>query len=120
MRLSALVVVALLAQGTAVAAQSPMQPRLTPDTSPNDVRVQINVSFLIPGVADDSEGSLHAQEKARRSLYERAGRECELMKVTLASECRLQSVNVSINRQFNRAPEGFLATGNFVYRITPK
>jgi len=118
MRLLPIVVVALLAQGAAAAAQSPIQPR--PDASHNDVRVQINVSFLIPGVADDSEASLEAQEKARRSLYERAGRECELMKVTLANECRLQSVNVSINRQFNRAPEGFLATGNFVFRIVPK
>ncbi|HWM81473.1 MAG TPA: hypothetical protein VNQ56_05360 [Pseudolabrys sp.] len=120
MRLLPIVVVGLLAQIAAVSAQSPVVPRPMPDVPGKDVRVQIAVNFFIPGPSDDSEGSRQAQENARRSLYERAARECELMKATLASECRLQSVNVSINRQFNQPLEGFAASGRFTFVITPK
>jgi hypothetical protein len=120
MRLLPIVVAALLAQITAVSAQSSVPPRLTPDAPGKDVRVQISVNFFIPGPSDDSEGSRQAQENARRSLYERAGRECELLKATLATECHLQSINVSINRQLNRQTEGIVAAGNFTFRITPK
>jgi hypothetical protein len=120
MRLLPIVVAALLAQITAVLAQSFVPPRPTPDTLRNEARVQVNVNFLIAGPANDSAESQQAQENARRSLYERAGRECELLKATLATECHLQSVNVSINRQPNRQTEGIVATGNFTFRITPK
>jgi hypothetical protein len=121
MRLLPFVAVALLAQGAAAAAQSPVVPRFMSDAQRTETRVQVNVNFFVASPADDSAGSQQAQENARRTLYERAGRECELLKATLASECRLQSVNVSTNRQFNRTtPEGFVATGNFTFRITPK
>lgn len=120
MRLLPIVVAALLTQLTAAAAQSSALPRPTPDTLRNEARVQVNVNFLIAGPANDSAESQQAQENARRSLYERAGRECELLKATLATECHLQSINVSINRQLNRQTEGFVATGNFTFRITPK
>jgi hypothetical protein len=39
----------------------------------------------------------------------------------IASECRLESVNVNMNRNYgNQQPEGFNANGSFTYRVMLK
>ncbi len=108
---------ALAAQVSGAAAQPAFMPR--PDAARGEVRVQVNVNFFVAGTVNQSAESLQAQENARRSLYERAGKECEVLKATLAGECRLISVNVNINRQFGQQ-EGFNANGSFAFAITPK
>jgi hypothetical protein len=63
------------------------------------------------------------REKARQSIYATAARECDLLKTTLASECRLESVNSNINssRQYGPAQqEGFTINGTMTFRITLK
>jgi len=110
---------AMLAQVSVAAAQPAFMPRPMPDGARGEVRVQVNVSFFVTGAVNQSAESLQAQENARRSLYERAGKECELLKATIAAECRLASVNVNINRQFGQQ-EGFNANGSFAFAITPK
>jgi hypothetical protein len=95
-----------------------VQPRPAPDRG--EVRVQVNVNFFVPGPVTASDESFQAQEKARRAIYERAGKECELLKATIASECRLEAVNVNVNRQFNQLAEGFVANASMTYKITQK
>jgi hypothetical protein len=80
------------------------------------------VSFFVPSAVSNSEASLKAQEDARRVLYESGARECEVLRAALASECRIESINVSINRNFGGQPqnEGFTANGNFGFKVTLK
>jgi len=59
-------------------------------------------------------------------IYELAGRECAILLDVLASECRIESVNVNVQRspanQFGgqQRAEGFNLNGNIVFRIVPK
>jgi hypothetical protein len=89
--------------------------------SGGEIRVQVAMGFFVPAPESTGEAAMKAQEQARRVLYESAGRECELLRATLASDCRLESVNVNMNRGYGgQRPEGFNANGNFVYRVTLK
>src|ERR1700744_4295328 len=64
------------------------------------VRVQTNTNFFVPGPTGESEEANKNRERARRAIYEMAAHECELLLQVLAQECRLESVNVNMNRQF--------------------
>jgi len=89
----------------------------------SDVRVQVHVNFFVAGPVDDSEASLKAQADARRKLYESAARECEVLRASIAAQCRIESINVNINinRNYGRpGNEGFNAAGNFGFRVTLK
>lgn len=114
----------LLAAGAA-AAQQPQMPRaamMPPSPSQGaGVRVQVHVSLVVPGAIDDTEASLQSQERTRRALYETAARECEVLRATIASDCRIESINVNMNRGYSGPQvQGFTATGNFGYRVTLK
>ena len=98
--------------------QSPMV------SSAEQVRIGVNVNVFVPAQGDDGEQALKAQEAGRKMVYELAGRECALLREVLASECRLKSVNVNIQRQNqfgnqSRA-DGFNVNGNIGFRIAPK
>jgi hypothetical protein len=91
------------------------------------VRVSVNVNIFVPAPDDDSDRALKAQETGRKLIYELAGHECALLRDVLASECRLESVNVTIVRpnqfgNFGNQPraEGFNINGNLAFRIVPK
>jgi hypothetical protein len=88
------------------------------------VRIGVNMSFFVPALTSDGEAATKAQENARRVLYESASRECELLKATIASECRMESINVNMNRNQvypgSNQPEGFNANGNFAYKVLMK
>jgi hypothetical protein len=49
-----------------------------------------------------------------------AAGECGLVQQVLAKTCRLESVNVNINRQPNGQVDGYVASGNFALRVTQK
>ena len=71
----------------------------------------------MPGPSGDSDEA----RKARRSLYEMAGRECDLLREVLAKECHLESVSTNINRQYGpHQPEGFTVNGTVNMRIILK
>jgi hypothetical protein len=61
------------------------------------------------------------RERVRRQVYEMAGSECAVVEQVLAKNCRLESVNVNINRQ---APggqaEGYTAVAGIVMRVIAK
>ena len=81
----------------------------------------MNVNFFVPGAVNNTEASLKAQEDARNALYMSAGHECDVLKAALASECRIESVNVNINRTHGQPQnEGFTANGSFGFRVTLK
>jgi hypothetical protein len=75
----------------------------------------------VPGATNGSEASLKIQEQARRSLYESAAHECDVLRTVLATECRLETLNVNINRSYGQPQnEGFTATGNFGFKVMLK
>jgi hypothetical protein len=89
------------------------------------IRVQFNVNFFVLGPANDSEQATMLRDRASRSVYELAARECEVLREKLADDCRLESVNLNINRQQQQQfggqqAEGFQVSGQLGYRITQK
>jgi hypothetical protein len=85
------------------------------------VRVQVSVNFFVAGPDGESEQAVKARERARSSIYELASGECELLRSVIAGECRLEAVNVNIQRQRTRPQvEGFTANGSMTFRIIRK
>jgi hypothetical protein len=130
-RLFAVVAGSLLA-GTAAAAQSPVLDKLARRSAEplefqhrqdGFVRVQSTISYFVSGPAGDNSEAEKLREKARQTIYATAARECGLLKATLASECRLESVNSNISSARQYGPEqqeGFTANGSMTFRITVK
>jgi len=87
----------------------------------NQVRVSVSVNMFVAAPTDSSPQALIAQENARRKVYEVATRECAVLLDAMASDCRLENVNVNINRYQNpQQPEGFTVGGNMTFRVTLK
>ena len=90
----------------------------------NMVRVQNNISFFLAGPTGDGEEAQKLRDKAQRSVYEMAGRQCDLLREILAKDCRMESVNVNVNannRQFNQQQtEGLNVNGTMSLQITLK
>jgi hypothetical protein len=89
------------------------------------VRVQLGINFFLPGPTNDGEEAAKIRDRARRTIYEMAGRECAVLLDTIASECRLDSVTVNLNRQTQQVPqmgqvEGFTVNGQLGFQITLK
>lgn len=102
------------------ASSAHAQSRMTVDPSPQrTVRVQVNVSYMLPSPGEGEE-LLKAQEDARRALYGVANHECKVLMETLASECRLENVNVNVNRQRHPTIDNLTASGSFTFRIELK
>ncbi len=116
------VVAAVMFAAPAMAQSIVIQPRAaaSADTK-GDVHVNIGMNFFVAAPTDDSEAAVKAQEQARRALYESAARECDLLRAVIASECRLESININVNRNYgNQTPQGFNANGNFRFLIKLK
>jgi hypothetical protein len=85
------------------------------------VRVQANMQLFFPGPTDDSEEAAKQRDRARRTIYEMAGKECDLLHETIAKECRLESVTSSLNRQLGQSStQGYNVTGSMTLQITLK
>jgi hypothetical protein len=111
----------LLVSGSVDAQQTVIQNRPAGQEQKGEVRVQVTMSFFVQGEVDASEASLKAQEGARRALYQSAAHECDLLRAAIATDCRLESVGVNINRQYGQQHnEGFTANGNFAFKVTLK
>jgi len=108
------------------AAQTPMQ-RVAVDTgSPPQrqdapVRVQTTINLFMPGPTGDTEEGTKLRDRARAIIYDTASRECDLLRQNLAKDCRLESLNSNINKQFGQAQlEGFSISGTMSFQITLK
>jgi len=84
------------------------------------VRVQSSVNFFFAGPTGDSEEAQKLRDRARRSVYEMAARECDLLRETLAKDCRMESLNTNITRQFGQQSEGLVVNGSMNLQITLK
>lgn len=125
--LSVATALALLTVGAAPAQQLVIEqrPGMPSSVRGTEVRIGVNMSFFVPALMSDAEAAAKAQENARRVLYESAGRECDVLKGTIASECRIEAINVNMNRNNpgypgSNQPEGFNVNGNFAYKVIMK
>ncbi len=85
------------------------------------VRVTTSVNLFVPGPTGEGEDAQKPRDNARRMVYEMAAHECDLLRDTLAKDCRLESVNVNVGRQFGvQQPEGYTVNGTMNFQITPK
>jgi hypothetical protein len=84
------------------------------------IRVQVGINLFFAGPTGESDDAVKLRDRARGSIYEMAANECSLIERVLAKTCRLESVNVNINRQVGAQNEGYIAGGNFVLRVTLK
>jgi hypothetical protein len=128
MRRSSLIAIPVLLFATAATAETtiildkarpqPLSPRVEP------VRMQVQLNFFVPGRVDLSEEGAKAHENARRVVYEIASRECAILRDVIASECQLDSVNVSVNvnnrMMAQQTIEGLTISANLGFRIVPK
>ena len=97
----------LLLSSTVVTAQAPGQRIVieqagSPSRQEGQVRIQSSINFFIAGPSGESEEAQRLRDRARRLVYEMAAHECDLLRDVLAKECRMESVNVNIGRQFGR------------------
>jgi hypothetical protein len=115
-------IAALILAGPSAAQQVVIQQRpIAASEVKGEVRVQVTMSFFVQAPMNDSEAAVKAQENARRTLYDSAGRECELLRAVIASECRMESININMNRNYGQQQgDGFNANGNFAFRVTLK
>jgi hypothetical protein len=102
--------------------RGPIQTILPQRLAPGSVRVQSALSFFVPGPTGEGGEAQKLRDRVKASLYENAAHECDLLKATLANDCRLESVNVNINsnRQIGSQQEGFNVNGSTVLHITLK
>jgi len=88
------------------------------------VRIQSSINFFLPGPTGDSEEAKQLRDQARRTVYEMAARECDLLRETLAKDCRLESVNANINANRGdygrQQQEGYTVNGSMNLQITVK
>jgi hypothetical protein len=98
-----------------------IQPPLSMLRMEGAVRVTTSVNLFVPGPTGESDDAQKSRDNARRMIYEMAAHECDLLRDTLAKECRLESVNVNIGRQFGvQQQEGYNANGTMNFQIIPK
>jgi hypothetical protein len=118
--------VSLLLSLAPSAAQTPGQ-RITieqsgsPSRQEGQVRIQTSINFFVTGSTGDGEEAQKLRDKARRTIYEMAARECDLLREVLAKDCRMESVNSNIGRQFGQQQqEGYTVNGSMSFQITLK
>ena len=74
--------------------------------------IQVNASFNSQViVTDDNESKILEQEKTlKRAMYERAARECDDMRATIALTCSITNISVStsINRNYGQPPSVYV------------
>jgi len=85
------------------------------------VRIQSTINFFVAGPTGESEEAQKLRDRARRTVYEMAARECDLLREVIAKDCRMEQVSNNINRQYgNQQQEGFTITGSMNFQITLK
>ena len=85
------------------------------------VRVQSSVNVFMPGPSGEGEAGDQLRDRARKMIYQMAARECGMLEEVLARTCRLEAINVSLNRQPGASMgDGYMVGGNFTMVVTLK
>ena len=79
-----------------------------PSGAQGDIRVNVSMNFFVAAPMNDVEAAAKAQQQARKVIYESAGRECDLLRAVIASECRLKLININVNRNYGNQSAGGL------------
>jgi hypothetical protein len=117
---------AIIVAGSAAAQGTGSRIIVEPATQPaprqeGSVRVQSNINLFMPGPTGEGDASQALRDRARRTIYEMAAHECDLLREVLAKDCRLESVNTNINRQWGQQQqEGYNVGGSMSLQITLK
>jgi hypothetical protein len=97
------------------------QDRMSIDASARPVRVQVGINFFMPSaVGEENDEASRVREHARRLVYAMASKECAVLQDVLANSCRLEALNVNVNRQAGQPLGGFAVHGSMTYSITLK
>jgi hypothetical protein len=122
---SALIAGVTLLFAAPATAQTPGQ-RITIEQSGSSprqeglVRIQSNISFFVAGQTGEGEEAQKLRDRARRIVYEMAAHECDLLREVPAKDCRMESVNNNISRQFGQQQEGYTVNGSMSFQISLK
>jgi len=80
-----------------------------------------DLQLFVPAPTGDSEQARKPAESARRSIYEMAAHECDLLREVLAKDCRIEQVSSNIGRQFGQQQQdGYTVNGSMNFSITVK
>ncbi len=112
----------------ATAQNTPVQifPPAVPSPQKGEARVTVNYNSSEKLSADaDAATLLVTQSKAHRAIYEIASQECKILLETIASECHIETINITANVQ--QRPIGSSTTeptlftnGSSAFRIKTK
>ena len=84
-------------------------------------RVQTSINIFMPGPSGEGDAATQLRDRARRIVYEMAGRECGMVEDVIARTCRLEAINVNLHRQQgSNMGEGYQVSGNITMVITLK
>jgi hypothetical protein len=96
---------ALLSLSAPAVAQSVGQASGLRQDSP--VEIQAGFNFFVQGPSGDGDDAQKSRDKARRTIYEMAAHECDMLREILAKECRMVAVTSNISRQYGQQqPDG--------------
>ena len=95
-----------------------------PESRERQVRVQTSINVFMPGPSGEGEAAEQLRERARRMIYQVASRECGVLEEVLARTCRLEGINVNLNRQMGQMGsgmgEGYMVGGSMTMVVTLK
>ena len=85
------------------------------------IQASASYSMTVMVAADDDAAMAGQEQKIKRSLYERAARECGDLLATIALSCSITNINVStqINRNYGQPPQIY-ANANVAMQVTLK
>ena len=84
------------------------------------MRISIGMNFMLTGVGDPIADDAKLREKTRRNVYQIALRECELIIEMIASECRIETININLNRNNPQSLESVNVNATIALRASPK
>ena len=85
------------------------------------VRVNVGINMFVPAASGMGELAMAEHERARRQMYQLATKECVVLLDTIAADCKIETVNVNVERQQgSQQVEGFNVNANLSFRVTLK
>src|SRR5688572_14655382 len=84
------------------------------------VRVQLSMQMFLSGPTDESDEAEKNRARARQVIYDLASKECDLLREAIAKDCRLENVNVNLNRMNQQNMNGYNVNGSMSLQISLK
>lgn len=129
---SAIAVFCLLIAASAVHAQQPNQSPVQPyrgvvqgsfadvvKKQAETMRVSVGLNFMLTGISDLIGDDAKLRDRTRRNVYQMALKECEMLLEMIASECRIETININLNRN-SQSTDSINANATVVLRAVQK